>query len=326
MSDLNTKVLGRSGIAVSIVGLGTAFLGRSPRSAVGASAGRFELDPEIGAATVHAALDNGIRLIDTAPYYGTEPTVGGALQSRPDWGAGVVVNTKVGRPNVDSFDYSADGARASVERSLRRLGRDRLDIVSIHDAVGVPMAEVMGPGGAFEALAQLRDEKVIGAVGTACYDPEINAGYIETGGFDVAIVADACSLLNHRICNRILPAAAKHNTGLIIANPLERGLLAEGPIPGRKYADRSFSPEVLEHVGVLQSTCERHGVTLLAAALRWVTRLPQVASAIPGAAIPAEATANAAAASAPIPETFWEEFEPLLKAWDPASIGVRAAG
>ena len=325
MTLLRKRAIGATQIEVTIVGIGTAFLGRSQDESRGLSAGRFRLDHDLGVKALCAALDAGIGFIDTAPYYGTQPMVGDALRSQADKGSGIVLNSKVGRTSVDEFDFSADGARRTVAKSLDVLGRDHLDLVAIHDAVNVPLDEVMGPKGAYSGLVRLKDEGVIGAIGTACYDPDINADYIETGGFDYAVVADAWSLLNHRMRERILPAAARLNTGLIIANPLERGLLAEGAVPGRSYADRTFAPEVLDHVRHLEKVSAKYGLTILDASLQWLTRTPQVASAVPGAATAAEAHANALAAARDIPEAFWSEFEPLLKPWPVASLGVKAA-
>jgi D-threo-aldose 1-dehydrogenase len=316
------RLLGRTGIEVPIIGLGTAFLGRALDQADNLSAGQFRVDPELGIAAVQAAVRAGITLIDTAPFYGSEPIIGAALEGIPDLAPKVAVMTKAGRQGVGQFDFSRDAVRADVFRSLGKLGLDHLDVVSIHDAVHAPVTEMMGPGMAFQALRELRDEKVITGIGTACYDPRLNAEYIETGAFDVAIVSASWSMINQTMAQRILPAAVKHNTGLAIAEPLERGLLAVGPIPGRKYADRNFSQAVLDHVGKIQALCTEFGLPLLDVGLQWLTRHPQVSTAIPGAATPAEAEANAAAGSRDIPEEFWAALEPLIVPWTHADLGI----
>lgn len=143
--------------------------------------------------------------------------------------------------------------------------------------------------------------------------------YIETGEFDATVVPRAWSLINQFAASRILPAATQHNVGLVIATSLERGLLATGPLAGNVYFDRDYSPACQEHVGKIQTLCKAHGIPLLAAALQWVTRHPQVTTTIPGARFPAEATANAHAAQVTIPETFWAELTPLIRHWDEAA-------
>jgi D-threo-aldose 1-dehydrogenase len=157
---------------------------------------------------------------------------------------------------------------------------------------------------------------VIGHIGTAANDPATNVLYIETGEFDAAVVADSWSLLNQTLAERILPAAERFNVGLVVATPLERGLLATGPVADRPYLNRSFSPAVLDHVRAIQRLCAGHGVPLAAAALQWCTRHPQIASTIPGARTPEEAIANAQAGAVEIPEAFWRDLAPLVRHWE----------
>jgi len=108
--------------------------------------------------------------------------------------------------------------------------------------------------------------------------------------------------------------------GVVVATPLEKGLLAvgarEAQTPGVVPATRHFSAEALARVEQLEQVCSRHGISLLAAALQYVTRHPVVASTIPGARTPAEALANAQAAGQTIPEAVWQELQPLIQNWD----------
>ena len=322
---MRTKTLGRTGVPVTIVGLGTAFLGMP---SVQASTGDYEelvarMDDELGIRTVHAAIEAGCTLIDTAALYGggrAEVIIGAALKARPDLAAKVTVTTKAGR-TTEGRDYSYDAVMRSVKTSLTRLGLDHFAVVYIHDAMGIPMPEVMGNDRALGALRKLQEQGVVRYIGTAADYPDTNAPYIETGEFDAAVVPRAWSLINQYALQRILPAAVKHNVGLVIATSLERGLLATGPVPGASYFDRTYSPACQTHVGKLQALCQAHGVPLLAAALQWVTRHPQVATTIPGARFPEEATANAVAADLPIPDELWTELEPLLTHW-PDAVGV----
>ncbi len=322
---MRTKTLGRTGLELSIVGLGTAFLGM-PR--LDASAGSYEalvttLDEELGVQTVLAAVEAGCTLIDTAALYGggrSEEIIARALALRPDLAAQVTVTTKVGR-TLEGNDYSYDAVLHSVDASLRRLQMDRIPVVYIHDAMGVDPALVLGKDRALGALRRLQQEGVIGYIGTAADDPRTNALYIETGEFDAAVVPRGWSLINRHAEERILPAAVRHNVGLVIATSLERGLLATGPQPGVTYFDRTYSPACQAHVGKIQELCRRYDVPLLAAALQWVTRHPQMTTTIPGARFPQEAIANAQAAQVPIPDEFWQELAPLVVHWEDA-VGV----
>jgi D-threo-aldose 1-dehydrogenase len=174
----------------------------------------------------------------------------------------------------------------------------------------------MGKGGALEALRALQKQGIVEYIGTASDDPKTNTPYIESGEFDAAVVPRAWSLLNQLAAERILPAAVKHNVGLVIATPLERGLLATGPIPGFYYFDRNYSQACQDHVGKIQALCQAHNIPLVAVSLQWCTRHPQIAATIPGARFPQEAVENAQAAAFPIPESFWPELEPLIMHWE----------
>jgi len=108
-----------------------------------------------------------------------------------------------------------------VGASLERLGLETFDLLSIHDAMGEPMEDVMASDGALGALRKLQDEGIVKYVGSAMNDPDTNEPYIATGEFDVAVVPNAWSLLNRRGENRIFLAAEKHHVGLLMAQPFE---------------------------------------------------------------------------------------------------------
>ena len=317
---MRTKRLGRTGLEVSIVGLGAAFLG-IPHPNLAAkeySGGPSQMDEDLGVAAIHAAVEAGCTLIDTAPLYGrgrSERTIARALRERPDLRARCTVTTKVGHM-PEGFDYSYDMTMRCVEESQRRLEMERFDVLYIHDAMGQPMEKVMGKDRTLGALRKLQDQGIVGHVGSAANDPATNAPYIETGEFDAAVVPEAYSLLNQTARERILPAAEKFNVGLVIATPLERGLLATGPVSGIDYLARKFSPACLDHVARIQALCARHGIPLVAASLQWCVRHPQVAATIPGARTPEEARASVQAGDVTIPDAFWAELEPLVRHWE----------
>jgi D-threo-aldose 1-dehydrogenase len=313
MAAMRTKRLGRTGLEVPIIGVGTAFIGYVP-SAAWQDAGEVQIDEETAARTVAAALDGGAALIDTAPLYGqtkVEAVIGQVLAARPRGAAGLVLSTKAGRL-ADGYDYSRGAILASVAASLDRLGVDHLDVVSVHDSMEY-YDQVMGPDGALQALRELRDQGVIGAIGLGCADPGETARYVATGEFDVAVVANAWSLVNRLMAAKILPAAEKYDVGLIVATPLERGLLAAGASAGATQGGRTHSAAVLDLVRRVEERCRAYNVPLLAVSLQWLTRHPQVASAIPGPRTPEEAASNAGAATWAVPEELWAELDPILQ-------------
>ena len=173
----DTRVLGRSGLAVTQLGFGGAPLGNMYRAIADAEA----------QATVRAAYDAGIRLFDTAPLYGfglSEHRVGAALRDRPR--ESFVLSTKVGRlleprhpdtldhgqfeaslPFAEVYDYGYDGIMRSIEHSLHRLGTWRVDILLVHDLdvwthgseqARVERVEAFMAGG-YRAMEKLRDRR-----------------------------------------------------------------------------------------------------------------------------------------------------------------------
>ena len=315
---MKTKRLGRTELQVPIVGLGAAFVGifNANRAAVEYDGRPGGMEDELAIQTIHTAIENGSTLVDTAPFYGqtrSEELIGNALKARPDLAEKCTVTTKVGQlPDPDGKDYSFNAILRHVEGSQERLGIERFEVLYIHDAMDVPFDQVLGKRGALGALRKLQNEGITRFVGTAANDPPANAPFIETGEFDAAVVPEAWSLINQLALERILPAAEKHDVGLVIATPVERGLLATGPIAGINYLARDFSQTCLDHVAKIQSLCNDHKVPMVAAALQWCTRHPQVATTIPGARTPEEAEANANAGNLEIPEAFWDDLEPLV--------------
>lgn len=312
---MKTKVLGRTGLQVAVVGLGGAYLGvHEPAVSLPRNASNLGNNAtDIGVATVHAAIENGCTLVDTAPLYGdtlSETIIGRALEQRPDLAAACIVTTKVGR-RTEGRDYTFDAILRSVDASRRRLRIERFEIVYIHDAMGVPMAQIMGNKGALGALRRLQAEGVVRFVGTAANDPETNAAYIETGEFDAAVVANAWSLVNQKAARRIFPAAQEHDVGLVCATPLEGGLLLQSASAAVSLEAQNVTTSRLENLRSIHVLCQRWGFPIGAVALQWCTGHELVASVIPGASTPSDARENAHANDLEIPEAFWTELAGL---------------
>jgi len=306
MSELPTRQLGKTGLEVTTLGVGCAWLGRRADGSI---------DEESGLAAILAALDSGVRLIDTASLYvdGTaERVVGQALRARPGLAGKVIVETKV--RDVRDFGYTGAETRRSVETSLERLGLHHIPMIFIHDPPAAIFDRVMGPAGALKTLRQMQTESIVGHVGIASNNPWDNTPYIESGEFEAAVVPDAYSLLSQVALERIFPAALRFGMGVVVATPLERGLLATGTRAARAedHINRQFTPAVLEHVERLEALCVSHGVSLLAAALQYVVRHPAVSTTVPGARRPEQAIANTKAMQEPIPAAFWHDLEPLI--------------
>ena len=309
---MKLRKLGRTDLHIPEVGLGAMFIGAAAPDSPG------QMDEDRACETVVAAIEAGSTFVDTAPVYGgglSERAIGRVLRERPDLAEKATIVTKVGaRPGERNYSY--DGVMRHVGASQERLGIETFDLLSIHDAMGEPMEDVLAKDGALGALRKLQDEGIVKYVGSAMNDLPTNEPYIETGEFDVAVVPNGLSVLNRSIEERVFPAAEKHGVGLLIAQPYERGLLAVGPDAGISFHRRNFSEECLAHVRDVQALCGRYELPLSAVSLRYILRHPLVSAVIPGARTPKEATENANASEIEIPEALWDELLPTLKHWE----------
>ncbi|WP_199185832.1 aldo/keto reductase [Streptomyces carminius] len=308
-----TRELGGSGVRVPPLGLGCAPLGNFHRT----------VGEEQARAVVDAALAEGLTYLDTAPHYGvglSEERLGRALAGR-DRGS-YVISTKAGRrlrplepgeeppdgegfldtpPRARVWDLSRDGIRATVEASLERLGTDRVEIVLLHD-VENHVREVYETG--FPALAELRAEGAVGAIGFGMNHSDHLARFVADLDVDVVLCAGRWTLLDHRAAFDLLPVCARRGTSVIVGGVYNSGLLAD-PRPGAEYDYRPVPPDVLARARRIQVVCEEFGVPLRAAALRFPFGHPAVASVVVGAATEAEVRDNARMFARPVPDALW---------------------
>jgi aryl-alcohol dehydrogenase-like predicted oxidoreductase len=213
------RPLGDTGLEVSALGLGTVKLGRDQGLKYPAE---FVIPDLRSAANLLAqAKELGINLIDTAPAYGdSEQRLGQLLAGqRHDW----LLCTKVGEEfsaGVSSFDFSPEHTRASVQRSLRRLDTDVLDLVLVHS--NGDDLHIINAMGTLEALQAMQQEGLIRAVGMS--------SKTVVGGLAAAPICDVLMLtynLNEREELPVLDACAAHNTAVLLKKVLASGHLAE---------------------------------------------------------------------------------------------------
>ncbi|WP_219470404.1 aldo/keto reductase [Nonomuraea rhizosphaerae] len=296
-----------------------------PRLGFGAApiAGLYEaVGEEQARATVDAAWEHGVRLYDTAPHYGlglSERRLGSALRGR----SGFVLSTKVGRllvPNGAAarddqgfdvpaalrreWDFSRDGVLRSLEESLTRLGLDRVDVAIVHDPddhADQAIAE------AYPALADLRSQGVIGAVGVGMNQWQVPLRFVQETDIDVVMLAGRYTLLDQSGLP-LLDACAGRGVRVLAAGVFNSGMLATAT-PSGTYDYAPASAEVLGRARRIAKVCERHGVPLPQAAMAFPARHPAIASVVLGARSPEEVAANTALWQRPVPDDLWAELE-----------------
>ncbi len=303
MDQISSTPLGRTGIPVTSVGLGTAQLG---------GGGIYELvPPDQGRETVLQALSLGIRLIDTAPFYGAgiaEERLGEILKeiSRDE----ITLASKVGRlvtgPGKVTFDFSRDGVLRSLDESLRRLDVDRLDIVHIHDPDDFFRQAV---DEAFPALAELRDQGVIGAIGVGMTQWAMPLAFVRETSIDCMVLAGRYTLLEQAgPLETLFPECEARGIGVMLGGIYNSGILATGSGPDARYEYRNAPDYILKRVDRLDAVCARHGVPLQVAAVRFPLAHPVVSSILVGMISVAEVDALERALRWPVPDALWEEL------------------
>lgn len=302
---METRTLGKTGRDVSVVGQGCWQFG--------GDWGNVSDDDARG--VLHAAADAGVTFYDTADVYGdghSEQLVGEFLRERRD--DSFFVATKLGR-RADPFvaeTYTRANLRAWTERSLRKLGVDVIDLTQWH----CPPPAVYSTQAVHDVMHEMIDDGWIRAYGVSVETVEEAMTALQYPG--VASIQIILNVFRRKPLEQVLPAAKAAGVGIIARVPLASGLLS-----GRFRADTQFAKTdhrtfnrhgesfdqgetfsgVPYDVGV-EAAAEftamtPEGATPAQFALRWILDQDGVTAVIPGASRPAQATANAGAASLP---------------------------
>ncbi|MGH6900510.1 MAG: aldo/keto reductase [Geminicoccaceae bacterium] len=334
MKPGDRRVLGRSGVEVTIMGCGGAPLGNM-----------YQAFPDAQArATLEACYDAGIRYFDTAPLYGfglSEHRLGEALRGRKR--DDFVLSTKVGRllepgdpatlehgqfkdalPFAQVYDYAYDGVMRSLEHSLQRLGTHRIDVLLVHDldvwthgseaARRARVEEFMAGG--YRAMLELREEGAVRAIGAGVNETAACQDLAERGDFDCFLLAGRYTLLEQGPLDDLLPLCERRHIALIVGGAYNTGILATGATPGAYFQYAPAPPEIVARVRRIEAVCGRHGVRLPTATLQFPLGHPAVATVVPGMRAPAEVTENVEIFAPDVPADFWAELkhEGLLRA------------
>ncbi len=314
---LKRRILGKTGLEVTRVGLGCASIG----GLYGDIPDQQALD------VVGRALSLGINLIDTAPLYGygkSEIRVGKALAGVPR--DQYVLATKVGRllvakelgstdqdenwgdppPVRPRFDFSYDAIMRSFEESLRRLNLDRIDILHIHDPDDHYEQAIRG---AYPALDKLRSQGVIRGVSAGMNQCEMLVRFAKEGNFDCFLLAGRYSLLEQGAMDELFPLCEEKNIGIMLGGTYNSGILAKEVRPGAKYNYVDAPPEILERARHLQSVAARYNVSIKAAASQFALAHPAVTTIIPGSRVPQRVEENVKVLEERIPADFWAELK-----------------
>ncbi|WP_112312020.1 aldo/keto reductase [Pseudogemmobacter bohemicus] len=321
MHPAQKRRFGRVDLDVTAFAFGTAPVGNFLR----------EIDEDTSQEMFRHAWEGGVRFFDTAPMYGhglAEIRTGQALRwkNRDDF----VLASKVGRvlhpaprgsvdfaPWVNAapfrmeFDYSYDGTMRAFEDSLQRLALERIDMMFIHDidvfTRGAEQPEVFAQAmdGCWRALASLRDQGVVKAIGVGVNEWEVCQAALEQRDFDCFLLAGRYTLLEQDALDGFLPLCEARGAAVVVGGGFNSGILATGAVPGAKYNYAPAPAAIMEKVAKIEAVCAEYNVPLPAAALQFVVAHPAIPSFCAGTRTVGQLEQNLAWFSHPIPAEFW---------------------
>jgi D-threo-aldose 1-dehydrogenase len=247
----------------------------------------FSVDEDRARETLRAVLESQINFLDTAASYGdgeSERRIGEVLEEIGGLPEGVVLATKADR-DLTTGDFSGEQMRRSVERSLRLLGMDRLQLVYLHDPEHESFEHMMSDGGPVEVLTGLKGEGVIQHLGVAGGPIDLMIRFLETDLFEAVITHNRYTLVN-RTADPLFDVAAERRVAALNAAPYGSGILAKGPDAYARYEYSEAPKEMVEQVRAMRDACREFDVPPAAAALQFSLKDPRIVSTIVGMSRP----------------------------------------
>jgi len=268
---MKTSPLGKTGLQLPILSFGASSLGQEFRSVT--------LDEALR--SVRVALDGGLNFIDTSPFYGrgmSEVLLGIALRDVPR--DSYKLCTKLGRYDLNHFDFSAKRVAESVDVSLHRLGTDHLDIILCHDIEFVPMQQIVDE--TIPALRKIQQQGKVRFIGISGYPMKIFRFVLDQTGLDVVLSYNQYTLQNTRFADELIPYLKAKGVGVMNAGPFSARLLTNAPLP--KWLKE---PETVKAAARRAAElCEQRGVDLAKLALQFSLANPDITTTIAGSANP----------------------------------------
>ena len=305
---LALRPLGSTGLQVTPICIGTAPLGSMPETFA------YEVPEERALATIRAFFAGPFNFLDTAASYGdgeSERRIGIVLRELGGLPPGFVLATKADR-DLQTGIFTGAQMRRSVERSLRLLGLEQLQLVHLHDPEHISFEEAMQQGGPVEVLQQCQEEGLIAHLGVAGGPIDLMIRFVETGFFEAAISHNRFTLLN-REAEPFWDLCVRRGVAALNAAPYGSGILAKGPSAYPRYMYGQASPDLLRRARQMEEACQRHGVPLAAAALQFSLRDTRITSTIVGVTRPERLTETLKLAQHPVPDELWAELDSIYR-------------
>lgn len=297
---MQKRKLGITDLDLPVVGFGASSLGQEFRP----------VKLEEALQSVQVALDLGMNLIDTSPFYGrgmSEVLLGIALRDVPrdDY----MLCSKLGRYSISHFDFSAKRVEESIHVSLHRLGTDHLDIILAHDIEFVPMQQIVDE--TIPAMLKAKEQGKVRYIGFSGYPQKIFPYIINQIGVDCVLSYNQFTLQNTRFADETVPYLKSKNVGAMNAGPFSARLLTNAPLP-----DWLKEPEEVKAAArKAAKLCADNNVDIAQLALQFSIDNSDMSTCIAGSANPANIRKWADWSAAPINRDLLQEvlaiFEPV---------------
>ncbi|MBG88070.1 MAG: aldo/keto reductase [Verrucomicrobiales bacterium] len=268
---MEKRKLGKTDLELPVVGFGASSLGQEFR--------QVKLDEALE--SVHVALDRGMNLIDTSPFYGrgmSEVLLGVALRGVPR--DSYTLCTKLGRYSLEHFDFSARRVEESIHVSCHRMGTDHLDIILAHDIEFVPMQQLVDE--TIPAMIKAKEQGKVRYIGFSGYPQKIFKWIIDQIGVDCVLSYNQYTLQNTRFADETVPYLKEKGVGAMNAGPFSARLLTNAPLPEWLKEPQ----EVKDAAREAAKLCEDNGVDIAQLAVQFSIANTDMATCIAGSANP----------------------------------------
>jgi aryl-alcohol dehydrogenase-like predicted oxidoreductase len=294
---MQTRRLGQTDLQLPILSFGASSLGQEFRS--------VKLDEAL--ASVQVALELGLNFIDTSPFYGrgmSEVLLGIALRGIPR--ESYTLCTKLGRYDLEHFDFSAKRVAESVDVSLHRLGTDHLDIILCHDIEFVPMQQIVDE--TIPALRKIQAAGKVRYIGFSGYPMKIFRFILDQTSVDCVLSYNQYTLQNTRFADEIVPYLKAKGVGVMNAGPFSARLLTNAPLP----AWLKEPEEVKAAARRAAELCQSKGVNIAQLALQYSLAQPDITTTVSGSANPKNIRNWAKWAAEPLDEELLGEVQAIF--------------
>ena len=295
---MQQRPLGKTGLKVPVLSFGASSLGAEFRSVT--------LDEVLQ--SVRVALDSGLNLIDTSPFYGrgmSEVLLGVALKGVPR--ESYTLCSKLGRYDLPHFDFSAKRVAESVDVSLHRLGTDHLDLMLCHDIEFVPMQQIVDE--TLPALRKIQQQGKVRFIGVSGYPMKLFRFILEQTDLDVALSYNQYTLQNTRFADEMVPLLKQRGVGAMNAGPFSARLLTNAPLP----AWLKEPEEVKAAARRAAALCAQRGSDIAKLALQFSCANPDIATTVAGSANPENIRNWAKWIAEPVDEKLLREVQEIFR-------------